>query len=238
MKTHALALALCATAAFTTAAHADPLIIDFETDALGATIQPGQLIDSEYAPIGLHISAQNRRSSHPDAAITFNSSSPTGGDWDLRTPVLGNVGPNTTNADLHNILIIAEDIVDNNNDGLVDDPDDEARGGTLFFNFDLTQNTAGTFTLVDIEEYNGCIAFYHEDAFVSFIHIPPLGNNSLQTLAFPETTFDEIRVQLTGSGAVGSFALDDGNIVPEPASLALLSLSALALARRRPQGRN
>lgn len=221
-----LALAL----ATASGARADLLTLDFNADGLGGAIVGGQMIDDEYAAFGITISADNARAGHPDQAIAFDSANPTGGDGDLATPVSGSV-VGVDNNPLGNLLIIAEDIVGAEADSIVNDPDDEARGGTIFFHFDPLQDTAGSIVLVDIEERHGSVAFYKGGAFVDSITIPNLSNNSVQKLTWDQTEFDELRVHLTGSGAVGPVELT--NYIPEPASFALLSLGALTMIRRR-----
>ena len=65
--------------------------------------------------------------------LIFDSSDPTGGDVDLGTPNEAYGGPGVGNAGasndtpMGNVAIIAEDLVDNNDDGLIDDPDDVGR---------------------------------------------------------------------------------------------------------------
>ena len=67
-----------------------------------------------------------------DTLIIFDSANPTGGDGDLQTP-----GPGANNDEaLGNLLIIAENTVDGDGDGLVDVPDDEENGGTIVIDFD------------------------------------------------------------------------------------------------------
>lgn len=115
-----------------------------------------QRIDFEQAPAGSMISSASSnggfgpvliRAINPllpgqNAAVLFNSSSPTGGDDDLGTPNedfggpgigagggLGSQFPNRIA--LGNVLIVASDLVDANGDQLVDDPDDAENPGTL-----------------------------------------------------------------------------------------------------------
>ncbi len=219
------ALAIAVFTAATT--YGDPIELGFEYDANDVGIQAGQVIDDEFAAWGITISADNNRHWHPDQVIAFDSANPTGGDPDLATPGSG-PGNNTA---LGMLLIIAEDVWDWNNDGFVDDPDDEAAGGTIRFMFDRIQNTSGSASFVDIEESGGRIELYNAGVFQNDYSIAGLGNNSMQTVDFGLNTFDEIRMVLKGSGAVGSMQFQSTNI-PEPATIAMIGIGGLMLLPR------
>lgn len=93
----------------------------------------GEVIQQQWASVGVHVKAENRYIGHPDEAIIFDSANPTGDDFDLMTPGYGpdNLVPEGK------LLIIAENLYDGNGDLLVDDPDDEALGGVVTFDFDF-----------------------------------------------------------------------------------------------------
>ena len=100
--------------------------IDFDNPGL----VHGQIITSID---GVNVSATNADGNGPDLAILFNSEF--GGsttDGDLLSPWDGGnlFGIN----DLGNMLIIAENGIDKNSDGVIDDPDDEGgdRQGQFF----------------------------------------------------------------------------------------------------------
>ena len=63
----------------------EAILIDFDTDAAGSPIVAGQIIDDEYATLGVLIETMNL-SVGPDLGVAFNSTIPTGGDTDLTTP--------------------------------------------------------------------------------------------------------------------------------------------------------
>lgn len=116
-------------------------------------------------------------------AMIFDSSAPTGGDSDLGY------------ADQGNILIISED-----NDA--SDPDDEAHGGTMTFEFDEISDVT-SLTLLDIEEEGGAVDLYDIDgALINSVAIPAAGDNSTQELAINTTGVATMEVTLAGSGAV------------------------------------
>ncbi|WP_425039182.1 hypothetical protein [Primorskyibacter sp. S187A] len=127
-------------------------------------------------------------SSENDAMI-FNTNAPTGGDHDLAY------------TDQDNVLIISED-----NDS--SDPDDNAHGGTLSFEFDAP-STVNSLTLLDIEEPGGTIELFDADgALLSSIGIPAAGDNSAQTIDIGIENVAAMDVTLVGSGAVDDLAFD------------------------------
>lgn len=147
-------------------------------------LDEGSILTNQYqATHGVTISADNN--SGPDAAIIFNSSAPTGEDPDLGTPnsAFGGPGIGTgtgNNRSLGNILIIAEDLVDNNNDNLVDDPDDEANGGVIKFDFNGLRNVS-SFKLIDVEQNApATVRGYRNGTQVFTTNVPGLGNNSVK----------------------------------------------------------
>ena len=103
----------------------------------------GTVIDNEYRALGVTVSA----SGGANQAMIFDSANPTGGDDDLASDRLGGV------------LIISED-----GDGA--DPDDNASGGSLFFDFALPA-LIKSLTLKDIENGGDArMIFYAEDGSV------------------------------------------------------------------------
>lgn len=206
-------------------AHAAPITIDFENDALGNPLAAGTIIDDEYAAFGVTIVAENHTASHPDLAVIFDSDNPTGGDNDLATP---GTGANNTQA-LHNLLIIAERGSDRG-DGILDAaPDDEGNQPAGYLDFDLGfVATGASIVLVDIEESGGTIEFRTITEGLVTVSIPALNDNSVQTIAYDDAAFTGFRVNLAGSGAIGGL-----EIVPTPASLSMLGLAGLVATRRR-----
>lgn len=199
--------------------------IDFDTDALGNPIRAGQVIDNEYAAYGVTITTNNLAPGHPDLGIAFDTDNPTGGDPDLRTPNPG-LHPSNTTA-FHNVLIIAEDAVFDAN-GLVIDPDDEARQPAGSFTFDISfVLTEARFTLLDNEE-PGLIEFFKDGFAVGSTPIPSTADGAVQTVGFDGAQFNSFKVNLGGSGA-----LADLTLVPEPSSLLLLAFGPLFLRLRR-----
>lgn len=198
----------------------------------------GTIVDNEYtASHGLTISAVNIGGG-PDIATIFDSTTANSTDPDLVGPPVhpwqgGNLAPN---GQLGNLLIIAENAIDNNQDGILDNPDDEGSrpAGSLFFDFNSPITEFG-FDLVDVEgiseinQNSGYMASFYlgssELARVSFASfIDPLssyydptvqfGNNTANHLA-PITAgslglleFDRVEVNFGGSAGIDNIYWD------------------------------
>ncbi|MGF1537979.1 MAG: phytase [Elainellaceae cyanobacterium] len=116
-------------------------------------------------------------------AMLFDTSNPTGGDFDLRSDDLGNV------------LIISED-------GDSSDPDDSAGGGTLTFEFDelVGELSVG---LLDIDESGSTITLFDASGSeIESLDIEAMGDNSFQTVSLGEGDVARMEVFLARSGAV------------------------------------
>ncbi|MBK8976535.1 MAG: hypothetical protein IPM29_11510 [Planctomycetes bacterium] len=184
-------------------------LLDFDyTIGDDSEMVAGRILSNQWQDIGLAITADNTRVGGPDLPILFDSANPTGGDFDLRTP--NPSGYNNTVA-LGKLLIIAENSIDANNDGLIDDPDDEALGGSLIFDFD-NPATISSVTLVDVDESPGTeLRFYRNGNLTvpdETIAIASLGDGSVQTVTFMEEGVDRFEVFLQGSGAVADLTID------------------------------
>lgn len=192
-------LALCLAVGFVITANAE--VVDFSEFAPG-TVIAGTLPQGGEAPgtviPGMTISVYNDGNG-PHSAIVFDSENPTGGDWDLGTPnetcdppgpgrgVGGEVGqPGENCVPQGNILIIAEDLGDSDQDNIVDDPDDEAGGGHITFEFDESLIIEYVI-LLDIDNETASIDIIEGprpgmDIVRVTIDASDLGNNSIQTL--------------------------------------------------------
>ncbi|MFD2739397.1 Hint domain-containing protein [Sulfitobacter aestuarii] len=149
----------------------------------------GTVVDDEYRSEGVTISA----SGGSGRAMIFDSANPTGGDRDLASDTLGG------------LLIISED-------GDRCDPDDNARGGSLLFDFDAAVRME-SLTFKDIEETGGGgtrVIFYDAHGDVIETHfIDPTGNGGERCVAFNVAGVSRMEVQLAGSGAVDNLVFDD-----------------------------
>ena len=178
--------------------------IDFETDGEGTHLNAGQIIDNQWAKFGVTVSTGNV--GHP--AMIFDSSNPTGGDYDLGTPNedfggpgVGTGGgsgePGANAVALGNVLIISED-------GDTSDPDDNAGGGTITFTFahPVRVDQVG---ILDIDEgmAGRITAFDAGGGIIGSVNMAnSLGNNSVQTVGLGVAGVSSLEVHFPGSGAV------------------------------------
>lgn len=151
----------------------------------------GTVIDDEYlASDGVTVSATGPVSQ----AMIFDSNNPTGGDEDLASDTLDG------------LLIISED-----GDG--DDPDDNASGGSIFFDFeDIVRIKSLTFK--DIEETSGegtRMIFYDDDGnVIDNQFVDPTGDNGERTVGIFVEGVSRMEVRFEGSGAIDNLVFDDG----------------------------
>ena len=170
------------------------------------------------------ISCDNSRPSGPDACIIFDSSNPGAGCEDLGTPNqdfggpgIGNGGeagqPGENSVALGNLLIVAENLIDvSPADGLVDDPDDEAQGGVITFDFDVAVDVT-KIVIVDIDNDETCvISLTDVNGVVTQIPAAALGNNSVQTVQLGGAMIQRMEVDFSSSGAIAEFTFD--SVVP------------------------
>lgn len=204
------------------------IAIDFDYDGEGNALMAGQVITDQYSNLGVEIDAHNNVWWHPDKAIIFDTTNPTGNDWDLQTAGYGT----NNNTVLGNALIIAEDAWDWNGDGLVDDPDDEYHGGYIDFFYTIDQMTA-EITLLDIQQSDVSIEIFKDGNLVDSAYAANLGDNSVQTLNLFDSgdTFDQLRVNFMSGGAITNLVTLQ---TPEPSTyFVLMSFLAFGIALHR-----
>ncbi len=192
-----------------------------------------------------------------NAAVIFDSANPTGEDSDLGAPnetfeideqpgpgvgVAGIKGAQFENATPQGkLLIIAEDLVDADGDGLVDDPDDMAHRANLFT---MDFSAVGTvimhrMTLIDVETGEGrpyAKLFDAGDRELRSVNLPVTGDNGVTLVDFgPTPGVSKMAVSLGGSGAISSFRFEVAappaiTVLPQTASrLPLIFLTAILL---------
>jgi len=158
----------------------------------------GQIIHDEWLLAGVRVSADSAFGGSPDLAIVFDSGEVTGGDTDLATP---GYGPGNDTA-LGNLLILAENDI-GAEDGFVDDPDDDAGGGVIAFEFLFGPAKVCSITLVDIDDALPTeLRFHHTGGGMETIPVPNLGDNSVQRLVFHQEDLTRMEVAFGGSGAI------------------------------------
>ena len=208
MRGFSIKLAVLATALWV--GRADALVIDFDN------LPEGKIVQSSDLPTGYTISVNNRNTNHPDKGIIFDSSCPPGNvgtdcsgqDPDLITPGSG-IG---NNREQNMTLIIAEDVVDTSPaNGLVDDPDDEACGGTVTFTVPEGCELKSV-RLIDIEcnEEQTKIILQLASGGTQNVAVDALGNNSAQTVEVPHPipNIDGFTIDCEGSCAIDDIVLD------------------------------
>jgi len=154
---------------------AEAFVLDFDD------LPQGDIVSSQFLKTnGVTISAKNFGNG-PGLAIIFDSLNPTGGDNDLAGPPWdgGNLASGTTV--LGKILIIAENDVDVDFDGLIDFPDDEGNrpAGSIFFDFENPMCSVG-FDLIDVE---GPSEFGRNSGFVATFF---MGGSELARVGFDQ----------------------------------------------------
>jgi hypothetical protein len=212
-------------------------------------LQHGTIVSDQFVSQGVHISVDNRGGG-PDAALIFNSEESGTEDSDLERGnrwARGNLDDLTE--ELGNLLIIAENVIDSNNDGLVNRPNDEGSrpAGSIYFDFDYTITSFG-FDLIDVEgpdEYSDdsgfFAAFYDGDDLMKSIGFDELitrddavfGNNSanriasftVEELGLPG--FNRVEINMGGSGGITTIAYTP--VVPEPTTMLLVGLGLLGI---------
>ena len=177
-----------------------------------------------------------------NAAVVYDSDCPpggpadcSGGDTDLGTPneTFGGPGVGTggekfmpfeNEFPLGNILIVAEDLVDNNPPvGLVDDPDDAALRGQQFLEFDFSNIKGGgtvtvnsvTYVDNDAGEFSAHIEMFGPKIPNQFIALTPVGDNGVNTIdGIGVDGVRLLRVFLKGSGSVASVVIEEEVVRP------------------------
>ena len=220
----------------------DTYNLDFEG------LEHGRIVNNQYQPL-LGISVDNPNRSF-DLGVAFDTNRSGTADPDLQFPWTGG---NLAGQRLGNMLIIQE----NNNgigDGIANRPDDEGNrpAGTITltwsedvasFGFDVADLESVSAERSEVRFYNGASLLLTVD-FMDFVtngsadYDPTVsfGDRTANRIApidvLGRTGFgaDRIEIAVGGSSAYDNFT---GELVPTPASLALLGLGGAGLIRRR-----
>ncbi|MEM7351344.1 MAG: SdrD B-like domain-containing protein [Acidobacteriota bacterium] len=193
--------------------------LDFEQDFEGNALPAGTILTDQLASFGITVSSANPA----NPPMIFDSANPTGGDNDLGTPneTVGGPGvgsggevgqPGQNLQSLGNVLILSED-------GDATDPDDNAGGGTLIFDF-ANEVRIDRVAILDIDEGMGgaVTAFDGGGSVIGAASMSgSLGNNSVQTVSLGVAGARRLEVFFPGSGAVSGivFCVEEGECVPK-----------------------
>ncbi|MBN2016055.1 DUF4215 domain-containing protein [Candidatus Dojkabacteria bacterium] len=156
----------------------------------------GTIINNQYVSDGVVFYGDNNNG--PDATIIFDTANPSGNDPDLVTP---GYGYNNTVA-RNEVLIIPQDAVDANHDGLIDNPNDDADGGKMEILFSTPAEILNL-GLLDIDESGGAVRLYTVGGTpINTYPASNLGDNSFQRINVNQTGVGKLEVELVGSGAL------------------------------------
>ena len=185
-------------------------IIDFENFNTGDIVSDIPILDpfANAQVAGITMAFPNS-----NAAMIFNSSNPTGGDFDIGTPneIYGGpgIGDGGTSNDraLGNVLILSEDLD-------TSDPDDIFEIGASFvFDFSANDNvTLNSFDILDIEVSSNptVVNLYDTNETLLFSkEITPGGDNSKTTVDLEKTSgVAFMEIIMNSSGAIDNIALE------------------------------
>lgn len=194
--------------------------VQFEELATGEIVSS---VTSMYGTGPIYVSGYNSRFPEKNSAVIFDTANPSGGDQDLGTPNsdFGGPGqgsggsqgsPNQNDTLLGKVLIIAEDLV-LDDQGRVADPDDEANNsGILSFDYTaLGTVTLHTLQYMDVEESQIAVAKLYDSQgnSLGIFDLPGVGNNGVNFIDLGSVVgVASMDVHLGGSGAVTAFEFD------------------------------
>lgn len=168
--------------------------VDWETDGDGNDLVAGTTIDTQLEGIGVTISTPG----HKHGAMIFDTANPTGGDTDLLDPNIKKGGEGV----LGNVLILSED-------GNGANPDDNAKGGTVRFDFDDLTGICSV-GLFDIDDHETVTVrtFDESGDLLNTYTESGLGNNKIQTMDINSGLIQSMEVELSGSGSISGLEGD------------------------------
>lgn len=223
--------------------------ISFDESAVG--LEHGSFFTgNEYAGLGGGVTFNVDSNGKHDQLIIFDTDNTSGtADPDLEGPFIGGNLKNVKG--LGNALIIAENIIDQDNNGLVDSPDDEAAGGTIgviFGNANVNQVGFSMYDTPENRKADVSVVFSDGKGNSTTWRAPELiahGNTSGNPVEFGNhyaNNFSGITASQLGLSNIKSidFNIESGAIdslhycvVPEPSSVALLGVGLAAGLMRR-----
>ncbi len=211
----------------------------------------GEILTNQFEP-ALSVTGTNPNRSF-DIVAGFDTQTMGGPDPDLQGPPWagGNLAVSNTEVMIGTALIIAENDVDANSDGILDTPDDEGGrpSGTIDLGFASPVPVFGL-DIVDIEgvvQESSSLQFYSGGSLVGSVNFSEFvtsgsayfdasvtfGNNHANRIQpipasdFGVAGFDRVVIEVGGSSAYDTF------VVPAPASAVALGVLGLGATRRR-----
>ncbi len=160
-------------------------------------LETGEIVGDQFASDGVTV-----RSADPQTPpMVFDTASPTGGDSDLATDNLGKV------------LILSED-----GDG--SDPDDNATGGILIFDFAAPAYLV-RFTVLDFEKRGLVRLFDADDNSLETLTIFPTGDNGQSEIVIEKGGVSRMEIEFSSSGAIDNLVFNlprglDGEVAGTP----------------------
>jgi hypothetical protein len=177
---------------------ANGYVLDF------AGLPAGTILGEQFASLGVHISGSTSRTDLPDAVVVFDSNQTGSHDPDLEV-------------DIGNIAILANNLSDNNGDGLVDFPDENNYGGKQVYTFDSPVHI-GSFLFVDKDHGtpDRATAYDAHDNIISSVPIPVGANASVQTIDVNADNAARLEIRYRDSGGLTGIQVCPATTEPGP----------------------
>lgn len=205
--------------------------IDFEGLAPGTIVSTVNAVNGGDSVGPIFVEGTKPSTGATNVALIFDSANPPGLDFDLGTPnetfggpgigLFGEMGmPHENDTALGHILIIAENLVDSEPDGLVDVPNDaderdmlvELDFGALMEPGIMGEVTVVSFTAIDFQQDEGELpsvaSFYGAgNVLLATVPIGNLGDNGVETFDVGVPGVVRMEVLMNGSGGIDSIVL-------------------------------
>ena len=220
----------------TTSALAAPVLLDFEGFAVG------QVIDNEYASLGVTISTNSTDNNNNFSVIFYSRQLDAGeDDADLVGPFDDENTPGHDNHDPEHILIISDDDARITCDGISCTPADDAeRGGSITFDFDsgfdISMTSIDIFDINNGERAAEAIFYNNAGLVITTIILGNTGaDNTFRSIDLTGIIgVRQMVVNLYGSGAIDNLLFDAiPNPIPGAIPLMLTGLVAGGISLRR-----
>lgn len=177
-----------------TSAGATPLDFSSELQSLAAGARVERVALSNGATMDVVV---ENAGGGPDLAIVFDSAHPTAG----------------------NVLIIAENDTDANDDGLVDEPEAESGGGIVWLRFSHAGYLDITVYDVDEGEDGPRFVLFRDGERIGEVEGEALGDNSAQHFELrSHGSADLVEIHLDGSASLGDIVLEVPAVGVEPST--------------------